>query len=126
MSKVENHSNQYKIYEICDAIYKNEKFFENHAKEVEFQAFLIEKNIIDKIKKDLDYDKLKTLLAEDKNYNEIKEKIKDVKIKNELTNSKKFNSSKELLIEINNDKSFIIIKQEWLNKIFKIRDQNKI
>ena len=127
----ENHNtNQYKIFEICESIYKNEKFLENHPKEQEFLAYLIEKNIIDKIKKDSDYDTLRPLLAEDKEYTEIKEKItiKNIKIKIEEANPKKFNSSNELLEELNktSDKSFAIIKQECLNKIFKINASNKL
>ena len=98
----ENHNtNQYKIFEICESIYKNEKFLENHPKEQEFLAYLIEKNIIDKIKKDSDYDTLRPLLAENKKYPEIKEKIKikNIKIKIEEANPKKFNSSKELIFK---------------------------
>ena len=42
-------SNKYKVFKILEDLYKNEKHFENGPKGQEFQGYLIEKRLIDKI-----------------------------------------------------------------------------
>ena len=61
MSKNESiFNNQLKIFEIANAIYQNERFFENYEKNLEYQGYLIEKSVFEKIKKEIEYEKLKS------------------------------------------------------------------
>ena len=60
MSKNEGFSsNQLHIIEVCKALYQNELFFSKGLKNQPYQGYLIEKNIIDHIKKKINYEKLK-------------------------------------------------------------------
>ena len=78
MSRKEEPLNyQYKIYEIYKAIYQNEQFFETSTKNQDYQGYLIEKNLIDKIIKDGEYEKLKPFLKSD-SYGTLKNNIKDI------------------------------------------------
>ena len=47
------------IYDYCKAIYNYEKFLENYVKDKEYQGYLIDKTIFDKVKTKLDYERLK-------------------------------------------------------------------
>ena len=112
MSKSKNEdSYQHQVYKILDDLYRNEKFFKDYLEGQEFQGYLIEKRQIDKIKKDIEYDKIKPLIEKNESYENIKVKIKENNVKIKEIIPKKFNSSSELITELNN-KSFIIIKQE--------------
>ena len=117
-------ANQFQIYEICRALYKNEQFFLNCMKNEEYNGFLIEKKLIDKIKKEIEYEKLKPLLAEsDESFSKMKYKIKERKEKIKEISPNKFNNSSELIKGLNDEKSFHIIRQMYANKI--IGDVNK-
>ena len=123
MSANESFSNyQFKIYEIYISLYQNEKFFEKSIRNQEYQGFLIEKNLFDKINKEGEYEKIKPLL-EKNSYGTIKELIKNKKEKIPDVIPKKFNKSGKLLKELNNDKSFYIIYKNYIRKI--IGDRNK-
>ena len=45
-------SNKSQVFKILGDLYRNEKYFENGPKDQEFQGYLIEKKLIDKIKKE--------------------------------------------------------------------------
>ena len=116
MSKIDKNGlslYQLKIFEICKSIYKNELFINDHFDNQEYRGYLIEADKIMKI-----YEKLKPIIVkyfEDNTiYKELKKHIKDKK--EQLTDiiSKKFNNSSELIKELNNDKKFYLIKQEYL------------
>ena len=127
MSRNEESPNyQYKIYEIYRAIYQNEEFFKKSTKNQEYQGYLIEKNLIDKIIKDGQYEKLKPLLNGD-SYGILKNNIKDNndKIKEiKKLIPKKFNKSDELLEELNKKKSFYIIFKNYIKKIIDETNQS--
>ena len=117
MLKQESFSNyQYKVYEIYSAIYKNEKFFENNIKNTEYQGYLIEKNLIDKINKDGEYEKIKPLL-DNESYGTLKEKIKDNKEALKDIIPKKFNKSNELIKELKKNECFYFIHKNYVKKI---------
>ena len=54
------------IYELCKAIYINDKFFEQSRKE--FKGFLIEAELLNKLKKKLNYDSLKYLIEKNETF----------------------------------------------------------
>ena len=85
MSKIDKNglsSYQLKVIEICKSVYQNELFINNHMDNEKYQGYLIEANIIDKIKEKINYEKLEPKIANyfggTINYNEIKKYIKDI------------------------------------------------
>ena len=68
--------NQFKIYELSGGLYKNEKFFHNHAKNFEYKGYLIEKNNIDEIKNKIKYTELRPLFEKEEAYDKFKKKNK--------------------------------------------------
>ena len=130
-------SNQMKIFHICEELYKNEKFLKIYLNDNIYQGYLIENNI-DKIKKNINYEKIKDPVDQ-KDYEKCRKEIKDIEIKLEELTPKLYKKSKELMTELLNDnKSFYLIKQEYLSKIidnskltgkeikFKITKENSI
>ena len=115
--KEEKDSYQYQVYKILEALYKNEKFFKIYQKGMEYQGYLIEKRQIDKIKSENDYQFIRPLLEINKLIGDIKVYIKEKKEKIQDIIPKKFNSSKELLKELNNNKLYLLIKQENMNEL---------
>ena len=111
------------IYEYCKAIYNYEKLLENFVKDKEYHVYLIDKNIFDNVKKKLDYERLKPLIAKNESYTEFKKKI-DKKEKRKNIAPKKYNNSNELINELLSDKKFYIVTQDLLNKI-SIEDKYK-
>ena len=100
-------SNQLKIFNICEALYKNELFYKAFLKDQDYYGYLIENKIIDKIKKNINYDKIKDFVNQ-KDYNKCIKEIKDIKIKLEELTPKQYKKSKELIPELLNDnKSFL-------------------
>ena len=85
MSKIDKNglsSYQLKVFEICKSIYQNELFINNNRVDnQEYQGYLIEINIIDKIKEKFNYEKLKPIIVkyfeDNTTYNELKKHIKD-------------------------------------------------
>ena len=123
MSKIDKYglsSYQLKVFEICKSIYQNELFINNHMDNEKYQGYLIEANIIDKIKEKINYEKLEPIIANyfggTINYNEIKKYIKDKKEQLKDIISKKYNNSSELIKELNKDKKFYLFKQEYLKE----------
>ena len=102
------------IYELCKAVYNNEKFLENIIKNKEYLGYLIETDTLNKIKKNLDYERLKQYIEKDsytifvKNIKK-REKVKSVKLK-------KFNNSKEFINELLN-KKYSLVHQVLLDKL---------
>ena len=74
-------SNQLQILNIFNAIYQNEKFYNSPYQNIDYYGYLIENKIIEKIKKDIDYIKLKPLIGNDGSYDKYKKEIKDIHIK---------------------------------------------
>ena len=103
------------IYELCKAVYNYEKFLENILKNKEYIGYLIETDTLNKIKKKLDYERLKPYVEKDSYTNFAKnikkrEKIKSVKLK-------KFNDSKEFIIELLKDKKYSLVHHALLDKL---------
>ena len=116
-------SNQLKIFNICEALYKNELFYKTFSKDQDYYGYLIENKIIDKIKKKINYEKIKPFVDKSE-YEQCKKEIKDIEIKLEELTPKQYKKSKELIPELLNDnKSFYLIKKDYLNKII---DNNKL
>ena len=116
-------SNQMKIFHICEELYKNEKFLKMYLNDNIYQGYLIENKIIDKIKKNINYEKIKDSVDQ-KDYEKCRKEIKDIEIKLEELNPKQYKKSKELMKELLNDnKSFYLIRQHYLSKII---DNNKL
>ena len=110
-------SNQLKIFNICEALYKNELFYKTFLKDQDYYGYLIENKIIDKIKKNINYEKIKHSVNQ-KDYEKCRKEIKDIEIKLEELTPKQYKKSKELKTELLNDnKSFYLIKQEYLSQI---------
>ena len=131
-------SNQLKIFNICEALYKNELFYKAFLKDQDYYGYLIENKIIDKIKKNINYEKIKTFVDRSE-YEQCRKVIKDMEIKLEELTPKQYKKSKELIRELLTDNnSFYLIKQDFLRRIldnskltgkeieFKITKQNSI
>ena len=122
MSKKEVFTNyQFLVFQIYDGIYQNELFFEKNMKNHEYQGYLIEKYLIDKIKKDEEYEKIKPLIGK-RAFGNLKGMIKDKNEKIDII-PKKYIISDELTKELNKNNSFYIIYENYINKI--IRDMSK-
>ena len=112
------------IYELCKAVYKYEKFLENIIKNKEYLGYLIETDTLNKIKNNLDYERLKQYIEKDSYTKFVKnikkrEKVKSVKLK-------KFNNSNEFINELLKDKKFSLVHQELLDKINSDYKRNEI
>ena len=126
MSKNEGFSsNQLKIIEVCKVLYQNGRFFEKCLKNQPYQGYLIEKNIIDQIKKKINYEKLKELVfKEQEAYIELQKQLKNNNEKIPEIIPKTYNNSKELIKDLlNANKSYYIIKNDQL---IKITNQDKL
>ena len=115
MDNNENVSSIYfQIYEISKSLYKNKTPFENNLKIQENKGYLIEKDIFDKIMREIENENLNPLMLKnglsEKIFEIIKEKTKDII-------PKKFINSNELIKELNSNKSFYILKQDIMDKI---------
>ena len=110
-------TNKRQVFEILECLYKNEKFFENRQKDEEYQGYLIEKRPIDKIKKDNNYDKIRPLIENNETFDKIKVYIPENKEQIKEIIPKKYNSSNNLKKELSSDRSFIIIKQDYIGKL---------
>ena len=118
-------SNQLQILNIFNAIYQNEKFYNSPYQNIAYYGYLIENKIIEKIKKDIDYIKLKPLIGNDRSYDKYKKEIKDIHIKTDDL-FPKYHDSKGLYQDLlNNNKTFYLIKQDYLcnDKMF---DKDKL
>ena len=110
-------SNKYQVFKILGDLYRNEKYFENGPKDQEFQGYLIEKKLIDKIKKENEYEKIKPLI-EKETFENIKVLIPDKKEQIKEIIPKKYAYSNDLKKELNKyNRSFIIIKQEYMENL---------
>ena len=117
-------SNQLQILNICEALYQNEIFYKCYLKDFDYYGYLIDNKIIDKIKKKVNYEKLKPLIAKNESYNRFKKEIRETQDKIEEIIPKQYKSSKEIVIElINNYRSYYLIKEAYLSKI---TDKNKL
>ena len=111
-------SNQLKIFNICEALYINELFISKaYLKDYDYYGYLIENKSIDRIKKNINYEKIKPFVDQ-KDYEKCRKEIKDIEIKLEELTPKQYKKSKELMQELLNDnKSFYLILQNYLSKI---------
>ena len=117
-------SNQLQILNISKALYQNEIFYKCYLKDCDYYGYLIDNKIIDEIKKKVNYDKLKPLIAKNESYNRFKKEIRETQDKIEEIIPKQYKSSKEIVIELlNNYRSYYLIKQAYLSKI---TDKNKL
>ena len=111
-------SNQLQILSISKAIYQNEFFYKTCLKDNEYYGYLTDNKFIDKIKKKINYEKIKPLVAKDETYDKYKNEIKETQDKIEEIIPKEYKNSKGLMQELlNYNKSFYLIKQEYLSKI---------
>ena len=111
-------SNQLQILHICEALYLNEIFYQVYMKDYDYTGYLIENKIVEKIKKKVNYEKLKPLIAKSETYDKYKKEIKETQDKIEEIIPKQYKDSKGLIRELLNDnKSFYLIKQDYLSKI---------
>ena len=75
-------SNQLKIFNICEALYKNELFLsKTYLKDNHYCCYLTESKIIDNIKKKTNYEKLKPLIAKYESHDIFKKEIKETQDK---------------------------------------------
>ena len=111
-------SNQLQILKICEELYKNEIFLsENYIKNQDYKGYLIQNKFIEKIKTKINYEKIKPFVDK-REYEQCKKEIKDIEIKLEELTPKQYKKSGELKTELLNDnKSFYIIKKDYLSKI---------
>ena len=117
-------SNQLQILYICEALYQNDIFYQVYLKDYGYTGYLIENKIIEKIKKKVNYEKLKSLIVKSETHDKYKKEIKETQDKIEEIIPKQFINSKGLIKELLNDnKSFYLIKQDYLSKI---TDKNKL
>ena len=114
--------NQKKIYEFCEGIYGNEKFFDNHMKNFVYKGYLLDNDIIEGNKNKINYASLKPLLKDQGSYDNLRKKIKETEIITEIF-PKKYIKSEEFMKDLKNNKSFYLIKTEHL---YKITDQKNI
>ena len=113
-----------KIFDLCNEFYKQKKFFENNFNESINICYLIESKLIDNLKKQINYDKFKAYLNNDKLSREsfkeeIKKKFKkNTKIKMEtILIPDKFNNSKDLLKALNKKKFYCFTNFMSVSKI---------
>ena len=118
-------SNQLQIIKIFNVIYQNERFYNSQYQNIDYYGYLIEYNIIDKIKRDIDYNKLKPLIGNDSSYDKYKKEIKDIPIEKDKLFPKYLDSKKLYGDLLNNNKTFYLIKQDYLcnDKMF---DKDKL
>ena len=100
----ENYTDK-EIYDLCKELY-NYNFFVKTNTNV--KGYLIETNKLKKLKKQIDYDKLESLIEKDESYKEFIKKIKK-REKGEVINIENFKNSNELLKELLKDKKFSVI-----------------
>ena len=116
-------SNQLKIFYICEAFYKNELFLsKTYLKDIDYYGYLIESKIIYNIKKKTNYEKLKPLIAKYESHDIFKKEIKETHDKIEEIIPKNVKEFKKELL--NNNKSFYLIKGEYL--YYKIIEHDKL
>ena len=110
MSKYVDSSLSLQLYDLCTEFYKYEQFLINHAKDQISMCLLIDMKLIDNLKKQINYDKMKDHIAKNISYGEFRKKIKGrtQKIKANI-NPEKFKSSDDLIQALNNEKKFYII-----------------
>ena len=109
------------IYNLCKEYYNYEitflNFDHNHTQR---DCFLIEKELMDKFKKNIFYDKLKDSIKKNIDFKHIEKNIlnKPTKIKKDIVQTK-FNNKQELLNELENGKIFYVITASLFNNICK-------
>ena len=106
------------ITSILQQFYNYEKFIKLTLKNITFQGYLIEKQLIDSLKKAIFYEELKPQITENYEFTNVKKKLegkgKIEKIKPIIQT--KFNNANELKIALNNNKSYYIMPREiWVN-----------
>ena len=107
------------IYDLCVEFYKLEKLYEKGLSEATYVSYLIESKSIEKIKKQIDYEKMKTYLDKDINISreKFKQKIKKFsKIDTQLVPDK-FKKSKDLLDALKKKKFYCIAKYKLAQKL---------
>ena len=109
------------IFNLCKEFYANEYFLNlAHDNITKCDCFLIEKELMDKFKKNIFYDQLKDFIKKDIDLNHI-----DINILNNMTKinkniiQTKFNNKQELLNELENGKIFYVITKKLFNNICK-------
>ena len=117
MSKYIDYSISLQLYDLCTEFYKYEQYLINHAKDQISMCLLIDMKLIDNLKKQINYDKMKVYIEKNISYEEFREKIKGrtQKIKANI-NPEKFKSSDDLMQALKNEKKFYIISNFSLVK----------
>ena len=108
------------IYNLCKNYYVYENYLDYDHENTECYCFLIEKELMDKFKKNIFYDKLKDSIKKNIDFKHIDKNIlnKLKKIKKDIVQTK-FNNKKDLLNELEKGKIFYVITAKLFNNICK-------
>ena len=125
MSKKVDSSIAIQIFELCTEFYKNGKFFVNNYGDQPQNCYLIDINYIDKVKKEIKYDKLKKYVEENQSYEAFREKMKDFNKKIKIdVNPEKFKSSIDLINSLKK-KRFYLSGFSLTKKLYENKDLGK-
>ena len=107
------------IYYLCKEFYDYENFLSYDHDNTILSCFLIEKELMDKFKKNIFYDQLKSSIKKNIDFKHIDKNInKLTKIKKNIVQTK-FNNKQELLNELEKGKIFYVITAKLFNNICK-------
>ena len=114
------------VYNLCKNYYDYENYLNYEHKKTECYCFLIEKELMDKFKKNIFYDKLKDSIKKNIDFKKINKAIlnKIQKIKKDIVQTK-FNNKQELLNELEKGKIFYVITARLFNNICKEDKKNE-
>ena len=123
---IKNENNLKNLYELYLGFFKYEELLKNKSNGNNNEGFLIEKDIIDKLKKNIFYDNLKLYFGpknnsfnsfmKNKHIKQYLDKYKEIKIN---INHVKFKNGEELIKSLNDDKKYYLISKPLWFKISK-------
>ena len=117
-----------KIYDLCKEYYNSqEKFYDDVDLNKVYKGYLIEKELIEKLKKYILYDKIGHYISKGDNFKTLKILIEKFSNEREINkidikiNQTQFNNVNDLKNALNN-KTFYLIKQNFWNKLYPIKE----
>ena len=118
------------IYELCLAYSNFEKFINNQANNYkEIKGYLIENNIMEEFKKIFFYEKFKDIVKPGVEFSHVKDKIEENELNEEIKKTivqSKFINSNELIEELNNNKKYYLINEDFWKIICKEDNKDEI
>ena len=118
------------VYELCLAYSNYEKFINNQTNNYkEIKGYLIENNIMEEFKKIIFYEKLKDIVKPGVAFSNIKDKIEENELNEEIKKiivQSKFINSNELIKELNNNKKYYLINEDFWKIICKEDNKDEI